>query len=35
MVLSWSIDAINIGRILLEDLVSDADLFGIVVGVAG
>ena len=32
MVLSQSIYVIYIGRILLEDLVSDADLFGIVVG---
>ena len=32
MVLSQSIDAIYIGRILFEDLVSDADLFGTVVG---
>ena len=32
MVLSQSIDTIYIGRILFEDLVSDADLFGTVVG---
>ena len=31
MVLSQSIDAIYIGRILFEELVSDADLFGTVV----
>ena len=35
MVPSRSIEAIYIARILLGDLVSDADLFGIVVGVAG
>ena len=34
MVLSQSIDVIYIGRILFEGLVSNADLFGIVVGVA-
>ena len=32
MVLSQSIDVIYIGRILFEDLVSDANLFGTVVG---
>ena len=31
MVLSQSIDAIYIGRILFEELVSDTDLFGTVV----
>ena len=32
MVLSQSIYVIHIGRILLGELVSDADLFGTVVG---